>query len=80
MAKPIFIVRIPTDSVSRQYAEHFDRMARDLQSKMPDYHVLVMMDNHVKEAQFQCFNSDMVPEIELDALKEMCMNALKDIK
>lgn len=80
MAKPIFIIRIPTSALETMGGDKLTQITKDLQTQLDDYHVLSMVDNHVLEAQFQCFNTDNVPEIELDSLKEMCMNALKERK
>jgi hypothetical protein len=80
MAKPIFIIRIPALALETMGGDKLTAITKGLQTQLDDYHVLSMVDNHVETAGFQCFNADTVPEIELDALKEMCMNALKDIK
>lgn len=80
MAKPIFIIRIPVSALETMGGDTLTEITKGLQTQLDDYHVLTMVDNHVETAGFQCFNADTVPEIELDALKEMCMNALKDIK
>jgi hypothetical protein len=80
MAKPIFIIRIPVSALETMGGDKLTQITKDLQTQLDDYHVLSMVDNHVDTAGFQCFNADTVPKIELDALKEMCMNALKDIK
>lgn len=81
MAKPIFIMKIPAGTAN-EMAEtgKLAQMMKKLRRELDDYHVLVMADNHVTEAGFQCFNADNVPEIELSALKEMCMNAVKEKK
>lgn len=81
MAKPIFIMRIPT-STANEMAEKgkLAQMMKGLRKELDDYHVLVMADSHVTEARFQCFNADNVPEIELDTLKTLCMQTLKENK
>ena len=76
MAKPIFIIRIPVSALETMGGDKLTEITKDLQRELDDYHVLSMVDNHVDTAKFECFNADIVPEIELDALKEMCMNAL----
>lgn len=80
MAKPIFIIRIPISTLETMGADKLRRIFNDLQMQLNDYHVLSMVDNHVTEAQFQCFNADNVPEIELDVLKTLCMQTLKENK
>ena len=80
MAKPIFIIRIPISTLETMGADKLRQIFNNLQMQLNDYHVLSMVDNHVETAGFQCFNANDVPEIELDALKEMCMNALKERK
>ncbi|HBW85687.1 MAG TPA: hypothetical protein DEF82_02785 [Crocinitomicaceae bacterium] len=80
MAKPIFIIRIPVSALETMGSDKLTEITKGLQTQLDDYHVLSMIDNHVETASFQCFNADTVPEIELDALKEMCMNTLNDIK
>lgn len=80
MAKPIFIIRIPVSAMETMGSDKLTQITKALQTQLADYHVLLMVDNHVETAVFQCFNADTVPEIELDALKEMCMNALKDVE
>ena len=80
MAKPIFVIRIPLSALETMGADKLRQIFNNLQMQLNDYHVLSMVDNHVETAGFQCFNANDVPEIELDALKEMCMNALKERK
>ena len=80
MAKPIFIIRIPVSALETMGADKLTQITKDLQTQLDDYHVLSMVDNQVDTAKFECFTANDVPEIELDALKEMCMNALKDIE
>lgn len=80
MAKPIFVLRIPISTLETMGADKLRQIFNNLQMQLNDYHVLSMVDNHVETAGFQCFNANDVPEIELDALKEMCMNALKERK
>lgn len=80
MAKPIFVIRIPISTLETMGADKLRQIFNNLQMQLNDYHVLSMVDNHVETAGFQCFNANDVPEIELDALKEMCMNALKERK
>jgi hypothetical protein len=80
MAKPIFIIRIPVSALETMGGDKLSQITKDLQTQLDDYHVLFMVDNHVDTAKFECFNVADVTTIELDALKEMCMNALKEKK
>ena len=80
MAKPIFIMRIPIETVKVFGPEQFETVSRKLQRKLKDYHVLTMVDNAVTEAQFECFNADNVAEKDIKDIKEMVSNSIKEIK
>jgi hypothetical protein len=80
MAKPIFIMRIPIETVKAFSWEQFETVSRKLQRKLKDYHVLTMVDNAVTEAQFECFNADNVTEKDIKDIKEMVFNSIKEIQ
>lgn len=52
-AKPILVVRLPYTS-----REHQDETQDQLSAKMPDYHVLTVMEwvNKLDVVRFECYN------------------------
>lgn len=65
MAKPIFLIKCPSD-VS---PEHADQMMRKMQKKLADWHVLVARIS-TGEFEFVAFNADKLPDIDIEALKK----------
>lgn len=65
MSKPIFIMRIPLDTL-RENRELVQKSQRSLQRKLKDYHVITMGDSTVKRAEFECFsiNDEGIKEIQ----------------
>lgn len=57
MSKPIFIMRIPLETL-RENRELVQKSQRSLQRKLKDYHVITMGDNTIKRAEFECFSID----------------------
>lgn len=57
MSTPIFIMRIPLNAIHSD-RELFMTVQRKLQRKLKDYHVLVVGDDVVKRAEFECFSVD----------------------
>jgi len=80
MAKPIFIMRIPIETVKAFGYEQFEKVSQKLQRKLKDYHVLTMVDNMVTDAQFECFNADNVTEKDIKDIKEMLVDSIKKIQ
>jgi hypothetical protein len=79
MSKPIFIVRFPAEIVMEN-RERFEEVSRDLQAKLSDYHVLVVMESGLEAAQFECFNAVNATDKDIDELRDMCLDAIKNIK
>lgn len=75
MAKPIFIIRIPVSALETMGSDKLTQITKDLQKQLDDYHVLSMVDNHVSEAQFQCFNVEHMDTITIEELKRQITNA-----
>lgn len=75
MAKPIFIIRIPVSALETMGGDKLTQITKDLQTQLDDYHVLSMVDNHVSEAQFQCFNVEHMDTITIEELKRQITNA-----
>lgn len=75
MAKPIFLVELPSSSSQ----EYFVRVREALVNKMEDYHVIVfngMCDN----LKFDCFYEKDFNEVKFEELKEIVRNRLNTTK
>lgn len=79
MSKPIFVVRFPAEHVM-QHRERFEEASRDLQTKLSDYHVLTVMESGLDAAQFECFNAINATDKDIQELRDMCLNAIKDLR
>lgn len=67
-AKPIFLVRLPKpEDCDRD--KHIE-MAKQLENRLYDYHVLVAFDNRIESAVFECFNAKDVTEIDIESLRK----------
>lgn len=66
MAKPIFIVRIPDTITGGRHKEILEATERKLHL---EYHTFVVKESR-KTIGFECFNGDMIPEIELEDLRK----------
>jgi hypothetical protein len=73
MSKPIFIVRFP---YSLDLKESFEHTTRWLQSKLPDYHVLPLIENHTEKVEFECYNAINATDKEIEEIKEMVLKQL----
>ena len=70
MSKPIFIMRIPLETL-RSNPELAQKSQKALQRKLKDYHVITMGDNTVKRAEFECFSiSDEMAEEIIATIKQ----------
>jgi hypothetical protein len=79
MSKPIFIVRFPAEIVMEN-RDRFEEVSRDLQAKLSDYHVLVVMESALEATQFECFNAINATDKDIQELRDMCLNAIKDLR
>ena len=77
MSKPIFIWRVPAHVIASN-PEHFNNIARDLQTKLSDYHVLTMMDPLINSVQFECYNTTDMDTKSFEELKQIVSNAMHD--
>ena len=70
MAKPIFVVEIPSLE-----SKHIEEITKKLAKKMDDYHVVIYGTNE----DFKCtvFYEKDFTKIELNDLKELIKNRLK---
>ena len=80
MAKPIFIIRIPTSALETMGGDKLTQITKDLQTQLDDYHVLSMVDNHVETAKFECFNVEHLDTITIAEMKELIINAIDLLK
>ena len=80
MAKPIFIIRIPTSALETMGGDKLTQITKDLQTQLDDYHVLSMVDNHVETAKFECFNVEHLDTITVAEMKELIINAIDQLK
>lgn len=78
MSKPIFIWRVPAHVIASN-PEHFNVIARDLQTKLSDYHVLTMMDPLINSVQFECYNTTDMDTKSFKELKQMVAIAMESI-
>jgi hypothetical protein len=75
MAKPIFIVRLPSTAPVEMANNVREKTGRNLGD---EYHVLVLIDMRRKgyEIKFECYNADH-SDIEWNALEERVNSILK---
>ncbi len=78
MAKPIFVMRVPAETVRSIGAERLEEMGRFLEKKLRDYHVLVMSDSRVEVAAFECFNAPTDSK-SFKELKQLVSDAMKNL-
>ena len=76
MAKPIFLVKVPSEITSVCDAEYVDNIQKVLEKKFTDYHVLVVGAN-VEEFEFKCFFEKDFGEIEFEELKSIVSEQFK---
>jgi hypothetical protein len=76
MSKPIFVVRIPMDSVHN--TEQLYEISKQLQEVLHDYHMLPLLDSRAESIQFECFNAVNTTDVELEELKSLVLKQLGD--
>jgi hypothetical protein len=72
MSKPIFTLGIPNVILH----EDLDRIRKELELKLDDYHVLVYLHNG-EHVIFQCFNNENMTEINHEELKQLILDQIK---
>lgn len=77
-AKPIFLIRIPKDTFDLDN-DKFEVLSKQLQLKLPDYHVLVMVDNRCDSAVFECFNATDAKKVDIGDIKAMIRDSISDL-
>jgi hypothetical protein len=77
MSKPIFIWRVPAQ-VMATHPKHFQNIARDLQTKLSDYHVLTMTDPMINSVQFECYNTTDMDTKSFEELKQIVSYSVPD--
>lgn len=80
MAKPIFVMRIPVSALDEMGADKLSQISKDLQKQLDDYHVLLMVDNRVDTAKFECFNVEHLDTITVAEMKELIIDAIDQLK
>jgi hypothetical protein len=80
MAKPIFIIRMPVSALETMGGDKLTQITKDLQTQLHDYHVLLMVDNRVDTAKFECFNVEHLDAITVAEMKEQIINAIDQLK
>lgn len=69
MPKPILIAKVPMRDPTLS-VEAVDRISKDLEKKIPDYHVLFIGDNRKRGGvKFECFNTSDLRTVDFDYLK-----------
>lgn len=69
MAKPIFIIKVPTHNPAISF-EAVKMISEDFEEKMPDYHVMFVGDNRKRGGlKFECFNTSDLRTVDFDYLK-----------
>lgn len=79
MAKPIFIMRIPVSALDEMGADKLSQISIDMQKRLDDYHVLLMVDNRVDTAKFECFNIEHLDTITVAEMKELIIDAIESL-
>lgn len=70
MAKPIFIVRLPSET------DELERISKNLTDSLSDYYVLTISGNY-DEAKFEVFYEKDMTDIKFDELKQHLTNIIK---
>jgi len=68
MAKPIFIATIASGGIP---FKAINDIAKMLEKRLNDYHVIVSFDGNIRESKYQVFSDKEIEPIELDKLKEI---------
>ena len=77
MAKPIFILRCPSNNYMTERGQNiFKEQQRTLQEKLSDYHVVSLIDGTVIEHQIEVFNVSNATDVEIEELKEKVLDDL----
>jgi len=63
MAKPVFIIKVPS-----HLQEHIEAI-RGITNHMDDYHILLVIHNNT-EFKFECYNITSAKNVDIEALKE----------
>jgi hypothetical protein len=74
--KPIFIIKVPSyvpiDNIKDIFKSLQDTIERD-------YHILILLDNTVKEWVFELYNVQNASEIEIEELKKIVLKNIEEI-
>jgi hypothetical protein len=71
-AKPIFVVGLTNLSIG-----DFGTIQKDLDKKMPDYHILLYGSERITDPEFQIFNAPDADEKSIEEIKQIVKEALK---
>ena len=66
MSKPMFIIRFP---YSNQLREEYIEALESIRRTMRDYHVFSIMDNKTERVEFECYNAENAPELDIEKIK-----------
>ncbi len=77
-SKPIFLIRIPKETVDLN-VDRFETLSKELQLKLSDYHVLVLAENNIDSAVFECFNVADAKEADISEIKAMILNSISNL-
>ena len=75
MSKPIFIIRFPHSS---NLKESFEHTTKWLENKLPDYHVLPLIENHTEKVEFECYNASNATDKEIEEIKQIVLKQLEN--
>lgn len=78
MSKPIFLIQVPHHYFLSD-RDKMEEVLKDLKQQLHDYHVLMVGDNTITSAKFQCFNSNDATEMRINEIQEMVLNKIKEI-
>ena len=76
MTKPIFIIRIPYETLTLELLDEVSKMDK----KLNDYHVLSLMDSSIKNVEFECYNAMNCDNTDIETLKEYVTGTIKEIR
>jgi len=80
MSKPIFLMKVPVSVIDQEGGRsHIETIQKGLESKLEDYHVLVMVEP-IQRAEFECFNSSDAQDREIEEIKKEILDSIKSLK
>jgi hypothetical protein len=79
MSKPIFIIRIPSETYSSNLDKYERQLASIKKELREDYHVIMVVESHISNVGFQCFNAVETTDIQIQELSDQIQKRLDNM-